>query len=256
MRIALLGYGRMGREVAARAESAGHEVIARLGRAELTEASTSIADRLRSAEVAIDFSAGEVVPRTVRAAATAKVDLVVGTTGWRAEEVDLAVIEAAGRGVVHGANFSPGVHLLLRIVREAARLADAVGGYDLHVEEAHHRHKRDSPSGTAIRVAEEILAASTLKSRWLAGPPEGLPDPRTLYVSSIRAGEIPGTHVVGIEGIVDRLEVRHEARSRAGFAEGAVRAAEWIRGRRGVFPFAAVMEDLWTRGTSRGEDGA
>ncbi len=247
MRIALLGTGRMGAEVAAAAKDAGHEVVARLGRPELGLPTADAAARVAGADVAVDFTVAEQVPRSVALALRAGVDLVVGTTGWHPHEIDFRALVDAGHGVVYGANFSLGVQLFLRLVREAARLADAVGGYDAHVEEMHHRHKRDHPSGTARRVAEEVLAELGDKERWLGGPPESVADPAVLYVTSVRAGEVPGTHVVGLEGAHDRLEVRHEAKSRSGFARGAVTAAEWIRGREGVHAFEEVVADLLDR---------
>lgn len=244
MRIALLGDGRMGAEVATAAEAAGHRIAARLGRGALTGADADVAALLADADVAVDFSVAEQVPRSVRAAAAAGIGLVIGTTGWRADDVDFSALLDAGRGVVHGSNFSLGVHLFLRLAREAARMSVALGDYDVHVEEIHHRHKRDHPSGTAISIAETLLGARDDRVRWEAGPPDGPPDPKVLYVTSVRTGEVPGSHIIGFEGPHDRFELRHDARSRAGFAQGAVRAAEWIEGRRGVHTFDEVVSDL------------
>jgi len=256
MRIALLGSGRMGAEVAKAVSAAGHELVAQLGRERMDVRDEELAGALGDAEVAIDFSVVQQVPRSVRAAALAGVDLVVGTTGWQAHEVDFRPLVEAGHGVVHGANFSVGVHLFLRLAKEAARLAGATGGYDVHVDETHHRHKRDHPSGTAIRVAETLLGEVGTKVRWAPGPPDGPGDASVLYVTSVRAGEAPGTHVIGLEGTHDRMELRHEARSRAGFAQGAVRAAEWIRGRGGVHTFEEVVADLLDTGNRQGTESA
>lgn len=243
MKIALVGYGRMGRAVEEQAGPAGHTVAARLGRNALSDGADALAEALTGADVAIDFSSGSLVPATVRAAETAGVDLVVGTTGL-GEEAHQAMEDARGIGVVHGPNFSVGVHLFFRLAREAARLVDAAGGYDVHVHEAHHRHKRDHPSGTAWRLADLLVEGLGAKARWRPGPPEEQADPGTLYVTSTRAGEIPGTHTVGIEGSHDRMELTHEARSRDGFAAGAIRAAEWVQGRQGVFTFTEVMDRI------------
>lgn len=247
MKIALLGDGRMGAAVAAEAMAAGHTVTARLGRVALQEEPGVVAARLGAAEVAVDFSVGEQVARSVEVAAAAGVDLVIGTTGWDAEHVDLHAVTRVGRGVVHGSNFSLGVHLFLHLVRQAVLLVDGVDGYDMHVVETHHRHKRDRPSGTAVLLAEEILDASVTKTQWMPGPPRGAAEADTLYVTSIRTGEVPGTHVVGVEGPHDRMEIRHDAHGRTGFARGAVRAAEWIQGKTGVFPFQEVVADLLDR---------
>jgi 4-hydroxy-tetrahydrodipicolinate reductase len=244
MRIALLGIGRMGAEVDAAAAAAGHTVVASLARAAMDVSDEELAARLSDAEVAVDFSVAQQVPRSVRAAVLAGVDLVVGTTGWSPNEVDFSAVQRAGHGVVYASNFSLGIHVFLRLAREAARLAGAAGGYDVHVDEVHHRHKRDHPSGTAIRVAETLLGELGAKVRWAPGPPDGPSDPDVLYVTSVRAGDVPGTHVIGFEGADDRMELRHEASSRAGFAQGAVRSAEWIHGRVGVHTFEEVVADL------------
>jgi 4-hydroxy-tetrahydrodipicolinate reductase len=242
--LALLGTGRMGESVEAEARRVGHRVGPRLGREELARGPDAVAAALEGADVAIEFTHADQVPASVEAAARAGVDLVVGTTGWSREDVRLERVAEAGRGLVHAPNFSLGVHVFLELARAAARLVDGVGGYDVHVHETHHRFKRDHPSGTAIRVAETLLDGLSAKDRWEPAPPEDAPEEEVLYVSSARAGHVPGTHVVGLEGVFDRLELRHEARGREGFAQGAVRAAGWIHGRTGVYTFREVVEDL------------
>ncbi len=253
MKIALVGYGRMGHAVEAEARAAGHEVVARFDPNEPSVGTISLADALAGAEVAVDFTVAEQVAGTAAAVARAGVGLVVGTTGW-GEDTAAALREAAGSvGIVYGPNFSEGVHVFLRLAREAARLVEAVGGYDVHVHEIHHRHKRDHPSGTAGRLADVLIEALSSKGRWQAGPPRHVAERDTLYVTSTRAGEVPGIHVVGIEGGHDRMELRHEARGREAFARGAVRAAEWIRGRRGLFTFEEMMDEFLAE-RSTGED--
>lgn len=239
MRIALVGYGRMGRTVEALAAQAGHEIVARLGRDDEPGR-----DSLAGADVAIEFTTPDAALDNVRKVAGAGVDLVVGTTGWydRLEEVRAAV-ERAGTGLVWAPNFSLGVHLFFRAARGLARLAEPFEAYDVHVHEAHHRHKVDHPSGTARRLAEILVEELTRKEDWSEGPPEGQADPGTLWVTSSRAGEIPGTHVVGIEGPDDRIELRHDARGRTGFARGALTAASWIRGRRGVHSIDEMLAE-------------
>lgn len=254
--LALLGTGRMGEAVEAAAGRAGHRIGARLGRDELSAGPEAVAGALAGVDVAIDFTHGDQVPGSVAAAARAGVALVVGTTGWSPEHAGLERVEAAGRGVVHGPNFSLGVHVFVQLAREAARLVDAVGGYDVHLHEAHHRFKKDHPSGTAIRVADTLLEELSDKERWELGPVQGAPREEVLYVTSARAGHIPGTHTVGLEGIWDRMELRHEARGREGFAQGAVRAAEWVRERTGIFTFREVVDDLLSSTPSREQGSA
>ena len=231
MRLALLGYGKMGREVEGVAIAGGHEVVA-----VLDDAAGATRGSLGDAEVAIEFTTPASAVANIHRAAEAGLDLVVGTTGWydRMDEAR-SLVEKAGTGLVWAPNFSMGVQLFLRLAAEAGRLVDALEEYDVAVHETHHRHKVDHPSGTAIRLAETLLAQVGRKARWAETPAEGAPDPSTLCVSSSRVGEVPGTHRISIEGPDDSIELRHAARGRRGFARGAVLAATWIRGRPGIY---------------------
>lgn len=244
MRIALLGYGRMGPVVEAVALERGYEVALRVtSRAELEEGFSS-GEKGPEVDVAIDFTVPDAVVRNVTVVAAAGVDMVVGTTGWydRLDEV-VRIVGDAGTGLVWAPNFSLGVQAFFRIVRTAARLADGLPGYDAYVSEIHHRHKVDHPSGTARRLAEILLAELSDKERWAPGPGEGPADPRSLQVSSVRAGENPGAHSVVLEGPHDRIALAHQARGREGFAAGAVEGAEWVRGRRGVFTLNEMLDE-------------
>lgn len=243
MKIALVGHGRMGRAAEAVALEMGHTIVARLGRGTaITPAS------LGGAEGAIEFSVPDAAPDNLIALARAGVDVACGTTGWEGEgERVRAVVEAEGTGLLVAPNFSTGVALFTRLVRRAAELAAGVPDYDLHLYEAHHRHKVDHPSGTARALAETIVAALGRKHRWAEGPPAGPPDPSTLYLSVSRAGEIAGTHVVMLEGPHDRIELRHEARDRGGFARGAVEGLLWIHGRSGAYTLDDWMNDRFAR---------
>ncbi len=245
MKLALVGYGKMGRAVEAVATERGHEVVARIDPTlDIKDISTAT---LGGADVAIEFTVPDVAADNITALAAAGVDVVVGTTGWheRLDEVTSAV-NAAGTGMVHAANFSLGVNLFLRLARMAARMADALNEYDVHIHEAHHRHKIDHPSGTAITLADILIEELGAKESWSAALPDGAPHPQVLYVASERSGETAGSHVVGLEGPDDRIELRHEARTRAGFARGAVTAAEWIRGKSGVFTLDDMLAETFT----------
>ena len=245
MKLALVGYGKMGRVVEMVAVEEGHDVVARI---DPVLGTTNIdAETLGGAEVAIDFTVPDAVVDNVTALAAAGVDAVVGTTGWheRLDEVAAAVNDA-GTGMVHAANFSLGVSLFLRLARTAARMANALSEYDVHVREAHHRHKIDRPSGTAITLADILIEELARKESWSATLPEGAPNPQVLYVASERVGETAGSHVVGLEGPDDRIELRHDARTRAGFARGAIAAAAWIRGRSGVFTLDDMLAETFT----------
>lgn len=239
MKLALIGYGRMGHAVEAAAAERGHEVVARLDAGDAITAAS-----LAGAHVAIDFTLPDSVVDNARRIAEAEVDLVIGTTGWygRLDEVERAV-RAAGIGCVWAPNFSLGVQLFFRLAREAGRLADALEEYDVHLYEAHHRHKVDHPSGTARRLADILVAALARKTAWREGPAAGAPDASVLWVTSARVGEVPGTHAIGLEGPSDSIELRHVARGRDGFARGAVAAAEWVQGRKGFFGIDEMLDE-------------
>lgn len=244
MNLALVGYGRMGRAVEAVARERGHRIVARIGPTDEIDPAA-----LSGAEVAVEFTHPDAVVENLGALAEAGVDVVVGTTGWYDRLDDVRdVARRAGVGVVYAPNFSLGVQLLFRAARHLGRLVDRLEEYDLHVHEVHHRHKVDHPSGTARALAEIVLETVARKKRWAEGPGEerneGGTDPGTLGVTSVRVGEVPGTHVLAVEGPDDRLELRHEARGRSGFARGALAAAEWIRGRTGLHTLDDVLADL------------
>jgi 4-hydroxy-tetrahydrodipicolinate reductase len=244
LRIALIGYGRMGRAVEGVAEERGHDVVARLRSGDDPEGGGVPADALGDAEVAIEFTRPDAAVANIERAAAAGLDLAVGTTGWY-DDLDRvrSAVEGSGIGLIYSANFSLGTQLFFRLVRHAARMADRLEGYDAYVLEAHHSRKRDHPSGTARRLAEILLGELSGKTRWVETPGDGEPDPKALQVAVLRAGENPGMHVVGLDGPDDVVELRHQARSRRGFARGAVAAAEWIRGRSGVFTIDDMLGD-------------
>lgn len=230
MQIVLLGHGKMGRLVESLARADGHTVARAFGSA---DAVTPAA--LAGADVAIDFSVAEAVPAHVSACVSAGVPVVVGTTGWQTDRETVAAdVSAGGGAVVVGANFSVGVAVFARLAGEAARLFARAGGYAPFLEEQHHAAKRDAPSGTALMLRERVAAA--------------FPDD-ALEVAVTRAGHIPGTHRVGFDGAPDTVVLEHVARSREGFARGALVAAAWLvdrtrSGDSGVWTFDDVMADV------------
>lgn len=234
MNVAVIGYGAMGREVEQVLRARGH-AVAIVRRTDAFPA---------ACEVGIDFTRAEAVPVNVAAAMAAGARYVVGTTGWseRLDEVR-GIVERSSGGFVHGANFSIGVGLFYRIVREATRVIASFPDYDPYVLERHHRRKRDAPSGTA-RVLAEILASTPGRGRRAVSALDGaLPDD-AFHVASVRAGGIVGDHTVGFDSGADEILIEHRARSRSGFAQGAVRAAEWIAGRSGFHSFDEVLEEV------------
>jgi 4-hydroxy-tetrahydrodipicolinate reductase len=219
----------MGQLVAAQTRKAGGEVGAVVTSNDSGLSVDQLTEKLRGHDVAIDFSVAGAVLKSVEACARASVPLVEGTTGWKEHESRAREIVAEHSGaMVFGANFSIGVNLFYRIVKHAAALFAAVDGYAPFIEEAHHNRKRDAPSGTALKLRD-------LMSEHL-GP--------EIPTASTRAGYIPGTHRVGFDSEADQVLLTHTARSRQGFASGALLAADWIAGRKGVFEFGEVMEEI------------
>jgi 4-hydroxy-tetrahydrodipicolinate reductase len=230
MKLALFGHGAMNRLVEEQARAAGHEIGLVVASGDAARAADSLAEALRGHDAAIDFSVASAVLRNVEACTLANVPLIEGTTGWSDQLEDARrTVEAQGGALVYGANFSVGVNVFYRVVARAAELFAAVGAYAPFVEEAHHSRKRDAPSGTALKL-KELLAAR-------------LPD-QNISVASTRAGHIPGTHRVGFDSAADQVTLTHTARSREGFAVGALLAARWIQGRRGVYEFSEVMDEI------------
>jgi 4-hydroxy-tetrahydrodipicolinate reductase len=229
MKLALIGQGAMGQLVAALARDEGHEVALTLSSRDGARRTEDLADELRAVDVAIDFSTAFAVLKNIKACALAGVPLVEGTTGWGNVQTEaIGFVREREGALVYGANFSIGVNIFYRIVAHAGELFQATADYAPFIEEAHHSRKRDAPSGTALRL-KDLLA-----DRF--GP--------DISVASTRAGHIPGTHRVGFDSTADQITLVHTARSREGFASGALAAARWIQGRRGIYEFPEVIDDI------------
>ena len=229
MKLALIGNGAMGKMVAAEARKRADEIGAIIAGSESDLTVDQLADKLRGHDAAIDFSVGDTVLKNVEACVRAQVPLVEGTTGWKQNEPQARQIVSEHDGaLVYGANFSIGVNLFYRLTKEAATLFAAVEGYEPFIEEAHHSRKRDAPSGTALKLRD-------IMSEHLPG---------NISTASTRAGYIPGTHRVGFDSEPDQILLTHTARSRQGFAAGALVAAHWIAGRKGTFEFSEVMDEI------------
>ena len=229
MKIALIGHGAMGKLIERLAREQGHEIACSVddGDADLT--ADKLAEKLRGADVAIDFTVASAVRRNVDACVAAGVPLVEGTTGWNDQRDDIERLVREGMGaMVFGANFSIGVNLFYRIVDLAAELFTKFPEYEAYIEEQHHSRKNDAPSGTALKLKD--LVGRHITSEF--------------SVSSTRAGNIPGTHRVGFDGLADQVTLTHIARSRDGFALGALLAAEWIIGKSGFYEFTEVMDEI------------
>ncbi len=230
MRLALIGHGAMGQLIEKQALEAGDEIgLVMTSKDSNGKLVAELANPLKGHDVAIDFSVGAAVLTNVKACMRAGVPLVEGTTGWLSREDDVRRIVTEHNGVlVFGANFSVGVNIFYKITAHAAELMSQLDQYEAFIEEQHHSRKRDVPSGTALKL-EELMA----KHLDLDIP-----------IASTRAGQIPGTHRVGFDSTADQITMTHMARSRAGFAAGALMAARWIVGRKGVFEFSEVIDEM------------
>ncbi len=229
MKIALIGYGAMGKLIRILAENKNHEIAVVIDESDADSSAEQLAEKLKAAEVAIDFSTAEAVGRNAAACLLAEIALVEGTTGWNAEKDAIkSLVEQSNGAFVFGANFSVGVNLFYRITDFAAELFAKFDDYEAFIEERHHSRKKDAPSGTALKL-KEIVAEHIAND---------------FSVSSSRAGNIPGTHIVGFDGNADTIELTHTARSREGFASGAILAAEWIVNRQGFYEFSEVMDEI------------
>ncbi|MDE2665298.1 MAG: 4-hydroxy-tetrahydrodipicolinate reductase [Acidobacteriota bacterium] len=246
MKIALIGYGKMGRAVEQAALERGHEIVARVGSCwGRGTASAKEESELNHARVCVEFSRPEAALPNLRRIAELGKPLVVGTTGWY-RDLPLArrVVEEGDTACVYAPNFSLGLNLYLQVVERAARLFGSFEDYDVLANETHHRQKIDSPSGTAGRIGEILLEQIPRKRRIVTGSLNRPIAPDELHLLAGRAGHFPGTHSVTFDSPADSVELVHRARSRLGFALGAVLAAEWVQGRRGFYSFSRMLQEI------------
>ncbi len=233
MKIALIGYGKMGRAIEEAALSRNHEIVARFdSKNKLDE------ELLETADVAIEFSRPELALDHIYACFENKVPVVVGTTGWYDEfEHIKKARKKTGGALFHATNFSLGVNLFFQLNRKLAKLMNNHLEYAVKIEEIHHTQKLDAPSGTAITLAEGVLDKLEDKDSWVNTETQ---KPDELSIISKRIENVPGTHTVSYTSVVDSIEITHTAFNRKGFAEGAVLAAEFLKGKSGIY----TMKDL------------
>ena len=244
MKIVLLGYGKMGQLIERFAVKRGHDVVLIVDEENRREITSS---DLRSADMAIDFSTPDAALENIELCFEAELPLVVGTTGWydKLQEIQQTCQET-NQSFLYGSNFSIGVNVFFHINRMLAKALNPYKQYDVQVEEIHHIHKLDAPSGTAITIAEGIIEHSDQKGKWVnsvEGDGEGvIPKADELLIESLRIEEVPGTHTVLYSSEVDQIEFKHTAHSREGFALGAVIAAEWLLGKKGFFQVTEMFD--------------
>lgn len=232
MKLAIIGKGGTGQVVNNLALTEGHEVALVISSKDSTREADDLANDLRGVDAVIDFSNAGAVKRNVEACMLANVPLVEGTTGWNVDKEEIRkIVETNNGAFVFGANFSIGVNLFYRIAEYAARLFSNVEGYETFIEEQHHSRKKDAPSGTALKLKD--IVASHIKKEF--------------SVAATRAGSIPGTHRVGFDGLADQILLEHTARTREGFASGALFAAKWIQDKKGFYEFTQVIDEILAR---------
>lgn len=231
MKIALIGYGAMGKLIERLAVEKGHEITVVIDDTDAGLSADELAAKLGGADVAIDFTVADAVRRNVEACVAAGVPLVEGTTGWYTQRDEIeGMIGSSNGAFVFGANFSIGVNLFYRIAAHAAELLAKFPEYEAFIDEQHHSRKKDAPSGTALKLKEVVSKYVDVGE-----------------IAATRAGSIPGTHTVGFDGPADQITLTHTARSREGFAIGAILAAEWIVGKSGFFEFSDVVDKILKR---------
>ncbi|HWJ16118.1 MAG TPA: dihydrodipicolinate reductase C-terminal domain-containing protein [Gemmatimonadaceae bacterium] len=224
-RLAIVGMGKMGRAIADLAPSHGFEVAARLDHAEMQSGLTK--DMLGGADVAVEFTVPDAAPANVRALIAAGCPVVVGTTGWYADLDDVQRdVNRSNGALLAATNFSLGVNIFEQVLARAAELFAAAPGFDAHMIETHHSAKKDAPSGTALTLAKAAAAAGG----------------REIPITSVRVGSVPGIHEVIFDAQFEQVRLQHVARDRRVFADGALVAAAWLIGRRGVFTMKDVLD--------------
>jgi 4-hydroxy-tetrahydrodipicolinate reductase len=228
MNIALIGYGKMGHEIENIALQRGHHIVAKI---DLTTNDTFDSPAFRSADVAIEFTRPDAVVANLRNCFKATIPVVCGTTGWSEQlPVLQQEMEAANGTLFWSSNFSLGVNLFFALNRYLAKLMNPFSDYNVRMVEVHHTQKLDAPSGTAITLAENILSELDRKTEWVK---ETEQQSNQLAIASVREGNVPGIHEVIYESEMDTISIKHDAKSRRGFALGAVLAAEFAHDKKG-----------------------
>ena len=231
MKIALVGYGKMGKIIDEIATNKGHEVVARLNE-------TPTYENLKDADVAIEFSNPEVAFNNIKICLENNIPVVCGTTGWLDQKAEIHQVALQNNtAFLYGSNFSLGVNLFFALNEKLADLMKDFSEYDVQLEEIHHTQKKDAPSGTAISLAEGIIKKDDRFDAWKLEETQK----NQLGIFAVRQDEVPGTHSIFYRSEVDEIEIKHTAFNRNGFAVGAMIAAEWILGKKGNFTMQDVL---------------
>lgn len=234
MKIALIGYGKMGHIIEKIARKRGHEIVSII---DINNPEDFESEAFKSADVAIEFTVPAVAVNNYRKAFAAGVPVVSGTTGWLDHLPEIKEACKNGNTFFYASNFSLGVNIFFALNKYLAGIMDGFPEYDVRMEEVHHIHKLDAPSGTAITLAGDLIDNIKRKTSWIVGKE---PEKNEIGIKAIREGEVPGIHTVIYESEVDSIRITHDAKSREGFALGAVIAAEFTHGKKGFL----TMQDM------------
>ncbi|MDR0349558.1 MAG: 4-hydroxy-tetrahydrodipicolinate reductase [Tannerella sp.] len=228
MKIALIGYGKMGKTIERIASDRGHEIVSII---DIDNPDDFTSEAFKSAAVAIEFSTPSAAFENYMKCFAVNMPVVAGTTGWTDRMNEIKVIcEKEGKTFFYTSNYSIGVNIFFAVNKHLAKMMNQFPGYDVHISETHHIHKLDAPSGTAITLADDIIKQIDRKKQWAL---KQNAQPGDLVIEDIREGEVPGIHEIFYESDVDYIQIKHSAKSREGFALGAVVAAEFTAGKKG-----------------------
>ncbi|MGI6047874.1 MAG: 4-hydroxy-tetrahydrodipicolinate reductase [Petrimonas sp.] len=237
MKIALIGYGKMGHEIEKIALQRGHEIVCTI---DINENDKFDSPEFKNADVAIEFTSPDSALQNYRRAFAANVPVVSGTTGWLEHLNEIkATCENDGQTFFYASNFSLGVNIFFALNNHLAKIMNQFPDYDVRMEETHHIHKLDAPSGTAIALAEGILENLDRKKSWLLNETQKESE---LEIKAFREGEVPGIHTVVYESEADSIRITHDAKSRKGFALGAILAAEFTKGKKGFLGMKDMLK--------------
>jgi 4-hydroxy-tetrahydrodipicolinate reductase len=245
MHIAIVGYGKMGKEIERLAVEKGWSIDLRI---DIDTPPVTQAQR-ENVDVVIHFANASNLLNDLSPWAEAHKPIVVGTTGWldNLSKVE-TLVNKNQIGLIYASNFSIGVNIFFHLVKTASQVMDRFAEYDAYIQEIHHKNKLDSPSGTALTIGQIVLRYLHRKKEILNTPPSGKIRPEQLHISSIRSGSVVGTHVLAFDSAADMIELKHIAKDRSGLAHGSLLAAEWILNKKGMYTMDDLFQDLFKQG--------
>ena len=239
MKIALIGYGKMGKAIEKLALAKGHQITA------IVDSQNSIENtNFDDVDVAIEFTRPELAVKHMNFCLEIGLPIIVGTTAWQNElKIITENVSKYNGALVHASNFSIGVNLFFEMNKKLAKIMEAHPAYKLEMTEIHHTQKLDKPSGTAVTLAEEIIEQNTNYKHWRLAESNELENEKEFFIHALREENVPGTHLVNYSSPIDSIQIQHTAHTRDGFALGAILAAEWIKNKKGIFTMKDVLQN-------------